>query len=143
MARLKKHLQVDDDEPLVISISPMYLNLLVMNDQEVQPEFLQPHTDPASTDENICANNGERVSNNGEILSQDLSSSHAEICIVEGHGDCSLPEDPIEMLSHGAFPENESLNVTNDCEGIGSLNENVEKDPFLESFHSEVIAAVD
>lgn len=33
--------------------------------------------------------------------------------------------------------ENESLNVRKDCEGIGSLNENVGKDPLLEYFHSE------
>ena len=35
VARLKKHLEVDDDEPPVILVSPMYLNLLVINDQEV------------------------------------------------------------------------------------------------------------
>ena len=32
---LKKNLKVDDDEALVISVSPMYFNHVVMSDQEV------------------------------------------------------------------------------------------------------------
>ena len=32
VAWLKKHLEVDDDEPPVILVSPMYLNLFVMSD---------------------------------------------------------------------------------------------------------------
>ena len=35
VAQLKEHLKEDDDEPHIISVSPMYLNLFFMSDQEV------------------------------------------------------------------------------------------------------------
>lgn len=92
-------------------------------------------------DENICVNNGERVSNNDEILSQDLSSPHVESFLVEDHGDHTFVKNSIKMLSSDALSENESLNVMRDCEDIGSLNVNVENNPILESFHFENNAA--
>ena len=78
---------------------------------------------------NICANNGERVSNNDKVLSQDLSSSHVEIFAVEDHGDHSFLEDSIEIISSNIFSENKSLNVMRDCENNSSLYENSEKGP--------------
>ena len=68
VSRLKKHLEVDGDEALVISVSPMYFNHFVMDYQEVQMDLPQSHVDPILKDEKTCDNTRVRVSTNNEIL---------------------------------------------------------------------------